>query len=387
MEQTVAQRKANYFSIENLKLFAQQRTGLKDWGGENFNSPLQKLIDAFQEAYPGDVQRQQVFAYSLVDVLSRQLYIQNNLKSHPEIADIPVEKPIFITGLPRTGTTLTHNLISQDSQWRVLQYYELVYPFVIPGVDHYDDYTIQLAEQGLQRIYQYFPQLKVRHETKVTAPEECYHLKRNTFYCISWANETYSPTYMEWFLQQDMTEAYRYYKKQLQLLLWRRPGKELLLKCPSHLYHVDSIFKVFPQARVIWLHRNPVKSIASGLSLLSLFHTQNNGKNNPFLDLYLKYYQQALHQATEIERSGDPRLLSVSYKRMVDSPIDEIHRIYDKLNLTWNPENENNIRKWLEKNPQHKHGVHRYNIEDFGLTETRIKTEFAAYYKEYGHLL
>jgi hypothetical protein len=373
-------------SVEYLLNMAEQKTRLNDWGGEDFQYPLGQLLNFFKEKYGGDTDKRFSFAYAIIDALSKRLYIRDNFNTHPGILGIPVDRPLFITGLPRTGTTLMHNLISRDPMWRVLLYWELLYPYHRSGIADFESYAVNLAEQGLKALYSLKPEFIYRHETRATGPEECFNLIRLTFYSIAWANEWYLSRYLRWFLRQDMTESYRYYRKLLQLLLRRKPGKHLLLKCPAHLFTIDSLFNVFPDANVVWMHRSPSKSIASGLSLLSVFHDIGTGPDE-FIELYLEYFKRSLEKAMKIEKTGSRHLKSIDYKQLVQNPALVVREIYEQFGYAWKDENEQNILKWQAKNPRHKHGIHNYRLEDFGLTETIIQDRFSSYYNQYGDWL
>jgi hypothetical protein len=380
--------KLSALSMEHLMEMACKKTRLYDWGDEvdSFRSPLGRLLEFFSETYPRSEDKQLSFGYTIVDMLSKRLYIRENFKKNPGILDIPVERPLFITGLPRTGTTMIHHLISQDPCWRVLLYWELLYPYHREDIENFESYAIHLTEQGLKALYSLRPEFIYRHETNAVGPEECFNLLRITFYNIAWANEWYLSNYLEWFLKQDMTDSYRYYRKLLQLLLWRKAGDHLLLKCPAHLFNVAAIFNVFPDANVVWMHRNPCKSIASGLSLLSVFHDLRGGPDR-FIDLYMDYFKKSLQKAAEIEKSGQSRLKSISYKELIRHPLEVIRDIYHRFGYPWDNSKEQRIIKWLAENPQHKHGAHQYRLEDFGFSETDIHNRFSEYFDEYGKLI
>lgn len=372
-------------SVEYLLDMAEQKTRLNDWGGEDFQYPLRQLLNFFEEQYEGDTTKRFSFAYTIIDSLSKRLYIRDNLNAHPEILSIPVERPLFITGMPRTGTTLIHHLVSRDPAWRVLLYWELLYPYHRPDIADFESYAIHLAEQGLKALYLMKPEFIYRHQTKTMGPEECFNLIRHTYYSIAWANEWYLTGYLEWFLQQDMTDCYKYYRKLLQLLLHWKSGNHLLLKCPAHLFTLDALFNVFPDANVVWMHRNPCKSIASGLSLLSVFHDIKAGSDD-FINLYLLYLKKSLEKAATMEKKHPQQLKSISYKKLIRDPLTTIRDIYQQFKYPWDHEKEKNISAWLDENPQHKHGVHKYTLEDFGLSETDILDQFSSYFDQYRHL-
>jgi hypothetical protein len=367
---------------------ARKKARLDDFGDESFRLPLGKLLDSFKKKYGDtDANRTFSFAYILSEILSKRLYIEDNFKSNPGISEIPIIRPLFITGLPRTGTTLMHNLFSQGCCWRVFRYWELLYPYNIPALGNKnEEYFLRLTEQLIEGLYARYPKLISRHATKAKGPEECVHLLRTTFYSNSFAAEWDLYDYLKWYVEQDLTGAYRYYKKLMQLLLWREQGQHLLLKCPAHLFAVDIILKVFPDAAVIWMHRDPCKSIASVLSLYSVFREEET-RFNDFIDLYLDYFKKSLQNIMKIVKSGNKQVKSISYKKLVKNQAEVTREIYEEYGYPYEGEIEKKISAWLSRNPQHKHGVHKYGLEDFGLTASDIKSRFAEYYDVYGDLL
>jgi hypothetical protein len=374
------------FSLETLMEAAIQKTGLMDWGKEDFKYPLDRLVNFFMEQYGGGDNKLVSFAYTVIEHLSKRLYIQDNFNSHPGIADIPVDRPMFITGLPRTGTTLMHNLMSCDPGWRILPYWELQFPYQRRDIPNFEKYAIHLARQGLKALYSQRPEFLRRHETTATGPEECFNLIRLTFYSIAWANEWYLTGYLKWLLQQEMTVSYRYYRSLLQLLLHRKAAKHLLLKCPAHLFTMDALFNVFPDANVVWMHRNPCSSIASGLSLLAVFH-ERGSEPDEFIELYMSYFKKSLEKAGNFEKTHKKQVKSISYDALLQNPLEVIRDIYHHFNYPWDNQKESQILAWLAEHPQHKHGVHRYSLEKFGLSRREIETRFSHYFDLYGHLI
>jgi hypothetical protein len=375
-------------TVERLMEQAEQKTGLSDWGGEDFREPLERLLDSFKEENPGNPGRTFSFGYTVVDQLSRRLYIRENHRRRPEILEIPVERPLFVTGLPRTGTTVMHNLLSGDPGRRTLTYWELLFPYVRGDIKDNESWARHQTEQVLKAQYALKPELLKRHETRADGPEECFNLLKTTFTSIAWANEWKLPAYLKWFLDQEGTDSYRYYKTQLQLLLSRGAGnrRRLLLKCPSHHYNIDVILKVFPDANVVIMHRDPVESFASGLSLLSLFH-EVDAETDIFIQRYRQYFKRSLQKVGDIDRGREERVKSVSYRRLMENPETVIREIYDRFDLTFTETHARSITGYLRDNPRHKHGTHSYSLEKFGLTEDSVKDEFSGYIEEYAEYL
>lgn len=374
-------------TVENIMEMAAQKAKLYDFGDEDFLLPLRKLLDSFNEEYGSDIRKKYSFGYTLADLLSKRLYIRDNFKSYKEIINIPVKRPLFITGLPRTGTTLMHNLLSQNQYWRVLPYWELVFPYYRADMgENFEKHAIRLSEQLIKGLYSQYPDLIRRHETRAEGPEECVHLLRYTFYSNSFAVEWELPGYLKWYIEQDLTDSYRYYRDLLKLLLWRKAGAHLLSKCPAHLLGLKAIFNVFPDANVVWMHRNPCKSIASVISLFSVFRAAPT-EYDDFIDLYLDYFKKSLNTVMDVARTYPNQVKSIDYKKLVANPHEVVREIYSSFGYPVDNKQEELISQWLEENPRHKHGVHKYSLEDFGLSDADIKNRFSRYYDEYDNLL
>lgn len=374
-------------TVENLMEMAAKKVRLDDYGDKNFQFPLEQLLNSFEQEYGDNIDRKFSFGYTIIDLLTKRLYIRDNFKSYPEILNTPIKRPLFITGLPRTGTTLLHNLLSQNQYWRILPYWELVYPYYRAEFGaNFEQHSIRLTEQIIKGLYSRYPDLIYRHETTAEGPEECVHLLRYTFYSNSFAVEWDLFGYLKWYIEQDLTDSYSYYKKLLQLLLWRKSKEYLLLKCPAHLVGVKAILDVFPDANLVWMHRNPFKTIASALSLFSVFRTIPT-KLDDFIELYLVYFKKSLQIVMEKAKSSTKQIKSVSYNKLVKNPLEVTREIYEEFNYPLDKRDEENISRWLKENPQHKHGVHKYNLEKFGLSEAYVENLLSQYFEEYGHLL
>lgn len=373
-------------TASKLKTIANQVARLDDWGNDDFEPTLDKILEFIEKAHGKNPQMIIALVNSIVNILTTRLYIRDNIKSNPRILENKIERPLFVTGLPRTGTTMMHRLFAADKRWRVLQYWELLYPYRREDIPDFDRHALMLAENNIAQMNKQNPEFIKRHEIKATAPEECFNILRLTFHSIAWGNEMYSPDYIEWYSGQDMTPGYQYYKDVLKLQLWRRKADHLLLKCPAHLLNVDVILNVFEDGNIVWMHRDPCKSIASGLSLLAAFMPVGS-KPDKFFKVYMDYFETSLRKAMNFDSEGHPRLRSVSYKKAKEHPVEVINELYDYWNYDWQEVVETNITNWQTQNPQHKHGVHKYSLEQFGLTKEDIHTRFAFYYDAYGELL
>lgn len=377
-------------SVDALKAEACRTARMDDWGDEEFHLPLEQLIKSFRNKYSRDTDEMAYFHFqnAMMSILVNRLNIQDNYTAHPEILRVPLKRPLFIVGLARTGSTLLHRLMNHDLSSRVLLYWEMMYPFMGPNVGlNHEKLSIKLAELKIKEIYSSLPDLYPIHEIKAIEPEECNIIMRHTFCSLYVASEWGLPQFAQWLVNHDMTESYLYYRKLMQLLLWHKPGNFLVLKCPSHLFNLNVILKVFPDANIVWLHRNPLKSIPSYLDLLSVFWG-NEIHNKNFIDFIVDYWLRSVESGMEVERNmNPPQCLHLSYNELVRDHVSAIDKIYKYFNYPGSEGMGLNVRKWLEKNTQHKHGVHKYNLEKFGLTEDFIRERFSMYFHHFRHLL
>jgi hypothetical protein len=278
--------------------------------------------------------------------------------------------------------------MARNSASRVLLYWEMNFPFIGTnmGLNH-PELSIKLAELKIKEIYKKYTVYRQIHEINAQDPEECNVLMRHTFCSLSLASEWLLPEYGKWLVKRDLTESYIYYRKLLQLLLWHKPGDFLLLKCPSHLLNLKVILNVFPDANFVWLHRNPCQAIPSYLNLMSVFWP-NQADHNSFIQFICDYSVQSMEMGMAVQKNANPgQFLNISYKELVKNPVEVIRNIYRHFNYKIDSKMEKNIPDWLDKNPRDKHGVHKYSLEKFRLTEVDIKNRFSQYYDEYGHLI
>lgn len=373
-------------SVDSLKEEACRDVNLFDWGDDDFHRPLDKLIQCFKDKY--DSNTMEYFKNTMLAILRNRLFIQDNFKCHPEILAVPINRPLFIVGLARTGSTMLHRLIAQDLNFRVLQYWEMLYPFIGShlGLNH-EQVSIELAKIRIKETFAEDPNFYHIHETNAVMPEECMLLMRHTFCSMSIVSEWSLPEFAKWFINRDMTESYLYYRKLLQLLMWHKPSNFILLKCPSHLINLNAVLKIFPDANFVWLHRHPDEAIPSFLSLLSV--VWGSQMEDPgFIELILKYSIRSVEGGMAVQDKINPKQwLNVGYKRLLKNPLEVIREIYQQFDYKFDERLEEKMSQWLQVNFQHKHGAHNYNLKKFGLNGTGIETSFSRYLGEYDHLL
>ena len=194
------------------------------------------------------------------------------------------------------------------------------------------------------------------------------------------------PSYNRWLLRQDMAPAYRYYRSVLKLLQWRTPAGHWVLKSPHHLFHLDALFAVFPDACVVHLHRDVSKAVASTCSLMSVYRQVNCRSFDPgeLGRSVLEDLATGVDRAMEARGEVAPaRVFDLDYHDLVADPKGSVRRICDHFGYEIDERMDAGMDRWLNRNRQHKYGVHRYSLEEFGLTGPQVRERMAGYVREY----
>ncbi len=363
---------------------ARRRTGLDDFGGDDFREGLDALVEAFNAIDTANAFGRIFFREYGTSLLVNRLKIQADLTRHPEILGVPVRRPLFVTGLPRSGTTFLHRLLSQDPAARAMLFWEALEPSPPPEPASYEtDPRIGRARRQMTLLYSLSPRLATAHEFEAESPEEDNNLFAHRFVAGMLGFMFDVPEYARWLDKQPLIPGYVYEKQQLQLLSCKYPGDHWVLKSPGHLFGLDALLAVFPDASVVITHRDPMKVIPSVSSLAAGFR----GILTDRLDLRRLGAEMAEAMAIGPRRAilaraeaDAGRFYDVSYERLVAEPIDTVAAICDHFGYEFSPEFEARARGWIAENPRQKHGVHRYRLEDFGLESSAIEHHFAEYY-------
>lgn len=373
----------------NLMAQVQAQTGLADWGDDHFREGMQRLLEACINEANLSFQGQQWLQHDLHHWLTNRLQIQATLKASPEILEVPVQRPLFILGLPRTGSTLLHRLLAQDENGRVPVLWELSRPAPPPRPETRatDPRIAQVAEEIAHTIQRLIPDMATKHLIDVEAPEECNSLFQDCFACYATGIFYYVPTYLAWLRQQDFTAAYQYYKMQVQILTYHYPGRTWISKNPDHMLGIDAILKVFPDAAIVYLHRDLNEVFGS---VCSVQHSLlNMWRKTPFVpqevgNIALNMLAPTVDRALLERKQANPaHFYDLHYADLTADPLGAVQRIYDHFGYELSPASCAQMQSWLAQNKQHKHGEHHYKLEDFGLTLGAVHERLADYLKEF----
>ena len=247
---------------------ARRNTGLDDFGGEGFLEPYRIFVEACDREAQLHTVGRILTRSDLLNWLENRLRLAAERKQEPEIATQEIAAPLFITGLPRTGTSILHELLACDPAVRVPRHWEVRYPCPAPESAHgTTDPRIERSERELRLWNEVVPDYDTMHELGARIPVECIQITAHAFVSDELLGRAQVPRYAAWYASADKEPGYRFHRRFLQHLQSRSPGR-WVLKAPSHLACLDVLFGVYPDARIVWTHRDPLKVVPSVASIL-----------------------------------------------------------------------------------------------------------------------
>ena len=360
---------------------AQKATGLHRFDSESFREGLEVLVAATNADNRSD-EHVALMGDSLVKLLADRLRVTDYLAQRPELLGRPIKRPVFVFGLPRTGTTLLSNLLACDPARRSPLTWEIDKP-VPPATGA----TLYTDPRAVTRVEQHKAMLAARPEaskyyrSSPIYPNECIFFMAHDFKAFMLEARGKLPAYGEWLFSTDMTSAYDYHKRFLQLLQADAPGT-WNLKMPSHALWLETLVKTYPDARLVWTHRDPFTATGSLCSLNSLGHIRFSGTvDKAWLG------RNSAHQMTEHanramdarERMGEDSIVDVQYVDLMTNPLWTMRNLYKALGDDFTPEVEAAMQAWLDENPQGKFGRHEYRLSEFGLSVEQLAPGYERY--------
>lgn len=378
-------------SVESMLYRANRATGLWDWGDESFRAPLERLVQSFEEEARLAPLGRTMLRYVCLHHLKARLRLQALLAERPGIQEEQIRRPIFVVGLPRTGTTLLHNLLCQDTRGRPLLLWESLEPVPLASsVPGKEDPRIKKARQFVTLTTRYgAPELPAVHPMQAECPEECTYLLFSTFRTPAYALLGDVPGYLDWLRGrdgQDQRACYQEHRRFLQLLQWGRPGWHWVLKSPAHGWGLSALLDTFPDACVIQTHRDMTKVVPSYCSLVALTRGMYSdqvdcrelGKEIHFL------HRDLLVPIMEARAAHPGRVFDLHYRDLLEDPVAAVRSIYRHFDLEMDEAMEKRMRHWASRNPAARHGPHRYSLDQFGLSKADVDGLFADYQQHHG---
>jgi hypothetical protein len=374
---------------DSLMLSAIEETNLKDFGSDDYHQALDILITALNtEAKLNDFGQERA-RMSITSDLSARLKLQDYIKKNPDVLEQEIVKPVFIAGLPRTGTTALHHMLNQDKANHSLRLWEAANLVPPPEDETYtSDPRIKEHRELLEFTGLLMPDFYKTHLLDSEEPDECYQLMNRSFTSVGYSGLYHIPSYADWLYQQDLSEVYAYHKLQLQLLQHKKSGR-WILKAPFHQLGIEALLQHYPDALIVDTHRSPMSFVASGCSFTEVVRKPGSDQVNPHevgadWMAMLRAYTHTFEAARpKLELKFPGQFVDIYHDQFVKDPWSSIEAIYQAGSRVLSDEGRSNMQAWLDANPRGKHGKHEYNLEYYGISRQDVEDLFGDYIHRY----
>ena len=372
---------------DDLVAQACRQTGLDDFGSDSFREGLGIYCGSLgSEAGLNEIGTMAVPA-AVVASLSNRLRVVDWGRRHPEVASEPIDAPLVVIGMFRAGTTFLSCLLDQDRGNRPLLLWESADSAPPPSpADHRAGPRVEAAREHGAMLDQLNPKMRVVHHEEPDGPTECIAVMSQDFKSLSWEAIANVPAYGEWLLQTDQRSAYEYHRLVLQVLQSGGVRGRWTLKSPHHAIALDALTAVYPDARLVLLHRDPVVLCASVCSLIStLSGTFSDVDHQRYIvDHWTTMLDESIRRVDAFRTSHPEHpIVDVQYADLVREPLATVEALYSSLGDKLEDRAALAMTTYVESNPKGKFGAHGYDLAEFGLNGAALTERFADYVARY----
>jgi len=361
---------------------AKRRYDLEDFGDGEFFEPLSRLLEACHREARLNVIGKMALRSDIVRILGNRLLLERDRQIYPAIAQQKIREPLFIVGLPRSGTTLLHILLAADPANRAPLTWEVMSPS--PPTSNDRKQRIQQAKRNLAALRWLAPTFESVHTTGAELPQECVSLMSPTFMSDQFDTMYNIPTYRAWFFSQDLRPAYEFHRRSLQQLQFRQSAERWVLKAPAHMFAAPALLSIYPDAKFVQIHRDPIDAVASVSSLVTILRRVFSDTVDPVQvgrDA-LTYWSQALKTFLHArDQLPVDRVCDLYYDDVRRDPIANARRVYEHFGWPLSRQTEELMSVVLAEQASQTNGVHRYDAAFFRLDRAN---EFSDYCKRFG---
>jgi len=373
-------------SVESVLEIAGKLSPVADPSPGLFADNLELLINSINDEAQMSEAGADACTWMLAAAQAKRNEVSHWCASEPLIEQQPVERPVFLTGLPRSGTTYFQYLFDREPSLRMMRTWEGDSPCPPPAVDPASAKARRdhCADQRRQRREQDGGASDSFHLSDPDGPQECVMIMDQTFGNAGHYWTFRVPGYFDRVFDTiDMPACYAHHKRVLQTLQWQAEPMRWALKWPCHLLALDNILEVYPDAAMVVTHRDPVAVLASNCSFTTFLrakfsdHVDRTEVGQQMKDLVGRHIRALVE--FDKSRSASLPIAHVDYRQVVDDPEDAMVEVYRSLGLELTPEVRHSIATWRAENPPGKRGVHTYDLSDYGLDAGEVAEEFAFY--------
>jgi Sulfotransferase family len=376
-------------SLETDDLLAAARasTGLDDFGGVTWRPHFDVLVGALRTEASLTVAGRIVARTELLRALRQRLLLAAAWADDPTILEAAIVEPVFVVGTGRSGTSILHELLALDPANRTPRTWELLHPGEALAVD------VEAVRSVGHQVHAFWAELQpayeAMHHNDGEEPNECIFATMLEFLSDQWGGTYEVPSYSAYLVGADLTEAYRYHRKVLQTLQRRARAERWVLKAPSHLGRLRTLFAIYPDARVVQIHRDPLRTVPSTISLMGTIRSMRSETVDvdalaPWVSMG---YGLMLDDTIDARASGelpDAQFVDVRYAELMESPVSTLRNVYAALGIDFPSALDIAVTDHLAAQPKGARGTHNYSLADTGLDAARERARFRKYQARYG---
>ena len=377
------------FDPDSITNDAQRETGLDDLGEGSYRDGL----EAFCDAIPRESRLSPVGRISarkaLVGTLANRLRVIDWARRHPDVSSERIDRPWIIVGLPRTGTSLLSFLMELDPHSRTPTQWEALDPMPPPDLaTHTTDPRIAAAARQFSQLTRLCPPLNALHPMDAGLAAEDVSILMYTLHSFQFETLAFTPTYGRWLDAADMRPAYEFFKGVLQIWQSTIPTDAWSLKCPQHLGNLEALLSVFPDARIIWIHRDPASALPSVASMMMAYLLMSSSGLDPVRvgGYWCDRLARTVDRAMDFDDAARPDgwCRHIHYDQLMKDPVGTVRDIYSHFGESPEPLHERRVELFMQNRPRDHYGRHVYRLDDFGMTTRAIDERFETYRQRYG---
>ena len=379
------------FSAESLIAEARTRTGgLEDFGPGPFLQPLSLFVSSLErDARLNPVGQYIARERALAHIVNRLSYV-NDRKLYPGIAQQKIVKPLFIIGLGRTGSTILHDILAQDPANRAPLTWEVTFPSPPPATATFlTDPRIAQCEAGFPPMDERREKFKAMHPMGAQLSQECVVMMGDAMCTPLFHNQFRVTEYQDWVDRAgDWAHVYDFHHRQLQHLQSGHAGDRWVLKTGAHMWGLEHLLRTYPDARIVFTHRDPVKSLTSYASLTALVRSMGSDEVDRLevAEDWNPRLKRALEHAIAVRSARTyPQAMfyDMRFSEFIRDQFAVVEKIYEAFDLPMSAEAAARMKWFIADNPQGKHGIHRYAPEEYGIKPEVVRREFRPYIERF----
>jgi hypothetical protein len=379
-------------TVERVEEYAASHTQAADPQPNHFRDNLVAVVECMNEGTQWTDAGLSAATHMMGQALRNRIEVDRYASDVPGLNEAALERPIFLTGLPRSGTTYFQYLFDQDPELRMLRTWEGDRPVPPPATD--PDSVARRREASYESARRARKAMggaiDAMHLTDVDGPQECLAILDQTFVNpgLLWTRSAGS--YLTFLLESaDLRAAYEYHARVLRLLQWGDTPQRWALKWPCHLLALEAIRSVYPDARFVVTHRDPVQALASNCSLAHMLRSSADPAADPrqtgrdMLELVRRHVDRLVAFDVGQAAAGRDAVVHVDYYQLVGDPVAVMRGVFEGIGIEWTEAVDERIRSWRNDNPQGKRGVHTYALQEYGLEREQVADAFSSYIERF----